>query len=87
MSKQVFETIFAGKKLAVEIGQVAKQANGAALVRYGDSTVLSAAVMSKKCPQAISSHFRLIMKKKDTQLENSPVALTSVKAGHQPMLL
>ena len=48
MSKQVFETIFAGKKLAVEIGQVAKQANGAALVRYGDSTVLSAAVMSKK---------------------------------------
>ncbi|EHJ52445.1 polyribonucleotide nucleotidyltransferase [Streptococcus macacae] len=48
MSKQVFETIFAGKKLTVEIGQVAKQANGSAIVRYGNSTVLSAAVMSKK---------------------------------------
>ncbi|MGT2750504.1 polyribonucleotide nucleotidyltransferase [Streptococcus orisasini] len=48
MSKQVFETVFAGKKLVVEIGQVAKQANGAAVVRYGNSTVLTAAVMSKK---------------------------------------
>ncbi|MGT2636954.1 polyribonucleotide nucleotidyltransferase [Streptococcus ratti] len=48
MSKQVFETVFAGKKLVVEIGQVAKQANGAAVIRYGNSTVLTAAVMSKK---------------------------------------
>ena len=48
MSKQVFETVFAGKKLVVETGQVAKQANGAVVVRYGDSTVLTAAVMSKK---------------------------------------
>ena len=48
MSKQVFEMIFAGKKLVVETGQVAKQANGAVVVRYGDSTVLTAAVMSKK---------------------------------------
>ena len=48
MSKQTFETTFAGRPLVVEIGQVAKQANGAAVVRYGDSTILSAAVMSKK---------------------------------------
>lgn len=48
MSKQVFEMIFAGKKLVVETGQVAKQANGAVVVRYGNSTVLTAAVMSKK---------------------------------------
>ncbi|MDY4761807.1 polyribonucleotide nucleotidyltransferase [Streptococcus thoraltensis] len=48
MSKHVFETIFAGKPLVVEIGQVAKQANGATVVRYGESTVLTAAVMSKK---------------------------------------
>ena len=48
MSKQTFQTTFAGKPLVVEIGQVAKQANGAVLVRYGESTVLSAAVMSKK---------------------------------------
>lgn len=39
MSKQVFEMIFAGKKLVVETGQVAKQANGAVVVRYGNSTV------------------------------------------------
>ena len=48
MSKQTFQTTFAGKPLVVEIGQVAKQANGAVVVRYGESTVLSAAVMSKK---------------------------------------
>lgn len=41
-------TTFAGRPLVVEIGQVAKQANGAAVIRYGESTVLSAAVMSKK---------------------------------------
>lgn len=48
MSKQTFETTFSGRPLVVEIGQVAKQANGAAVIRYGESTVLSAAVMSKK---------------------------------------
>lgn len=48
MSKQTFETTFAGRPLVVEIGQVAKQANGAAVIGYGESTVLSAAVMSKK---------------------------------------
>ena len=48
MSKQTFETTFAGRPLVVEIGKVAKKANGAAVVRYGESTILSAAVMSRK---------------------------------------
>lgn len=48
MSKHVFETTFAGKPLVVETGQVAKQANGSVVVRYGETTVLTAAVMSKK---------------------------------------
>ncbi|MGT2907755.1 polyribonucleotide nucleotidyltransferase [Streptococcus dentiloxodontae] len=48
MAKQTFEMTFAGRPLIVEVGQVAKQANGAVVVRYGKSTVLSAAVMSKK---------------------------------------
>lgn len=48
MSKQVFETTFAGKPLVVEVGQLAKQANGSVVTRYGNSTVLTAAVMSKK---------------------------------------
>jgi polyribonucleotide nucleotidyltransferase len=46
--KQVFQTTIGGRLLQVEIGQVAKQANGAVLVRYADTAVLSAAVMGKK---------------------------------------
>ncbi|MFA9468217.1 polyribonucleotide nucleotidyltransferase [Streptococcus sp. E24BD] len=48
MSKQVFETTFAGQPLVIEVGQLAKQANGSVVTRYGNSTVLTAAVMSKK---------------------------------------
>ena len=43
---------FEGRPLVVEVGQVAKQANGAVVVRYGDTTVLSVAVMSKKMATA-----------------------------------
>lgn len=46
--KQVFKTIWGGRPLQVEVGQLAKQANGAVLVRYGDTVVLSAAVASKE---------------------------------------
>ena len=46
--KQVFQTTIGGRLLQVEIGQVAKQANGAVLVRYADTVILSAAVMGKK---------------------------------------
>lgn len=48
MTKQVFETTWGGRSLKVEVGQLAKQANGAVLVRYGDTVVLSAAVASKE---------------------------------------
>ncbi len=37
-----FEYNWAGRPLVVEIGEVAKQANGACVVKYGESTVLSA---------------------------------------------
>lgn len=37
-----------GKTLTVEIGRVAAQANGAALMKYGDTTVLSTATASEK---------------------------------------
>ncbi|MGX7106054.1 polyribonucleotide nucleotidyltransferase [Globicatella sanguinis] len=46
--KQVFSTTLGGRPLTVEIGELAKQANGAVLVRYGDTVVLTAAVASKK---------------------------------------
>ena len=39
-----FEYNWAGRPLVIEIGEVAKQASGACLVRYGESVVLSAAV-------------------------------------------
>ncbi len=46
--KQTFSMDWAGRTLTVEIGQLAKQANGAALVRYGDTVVLSTATASKE---------------------------------------
>ncbi|MGO2602865.1 MAG: polyribonucleotide nucleotidyltransferase [Alkalibacterium gilvum] len=46
--KKVFTTEIGGRKLTVEIGKMAKQANGAVLVRYEDTVVLTAAVASKK---------------------------------------
>lgn len=41
--KQVFETEFAGRHLSVESGEIAKQADGAVLVRFGDTVVLATA--------------------------------------------
>src|SRR5574344_1184187 len=41
MEKKVFELDFYGKKLVVEIGEMAKQADGAVLVKLNDTTVLS----------------------------------------------
>lgn len=48
MNKHIFQTELAGKPLKVEIGQLAKQANGAALIRYGETVVLSVATASKE---------------------------------------
>src|SRR3954453_20522600 len=46
--KHEYSMDWAGRKLTVEIGQLAKQANGAVLVRYGDTAVLSTATASKE---------------------------------------
>ncbi|MEK5324617.1 polyribonucleotide nucleotidyltransferase [Aeribacillus sp. FSL M8-0254] len=46
--KHVFSIDWSGRKLTVEIGQLAKQANGAVLVRYGDTVVLCTATASKE---------------------------------------
>lgn len=48
MPKQIFKLDFANRELVVEAGELAKQADGAVLVRYGDSVVLSTAVASKE---------------------------------------
>ena len=54
MEKHVFEYSHRDRKIVVEIGELAKQANGACLVRYNDTAVLSAAVGSN---QATASDF------------------------------
>ena len=45
--KKVYELNFRGREIKVEIGELAKQPHGAALVRYGDTVILTAAVVSK----------------------------------------
>ncbi len=44
--KKEFKLDFRGREITIETGELAKQANGAVLVRYGDTVVLSCAVMS-----------------------------------------
>ncbi|WP_025951119.1 polyribonucleotide nucleotidyltransferase [Geobacillus thermocatenulatus] len=46
--KRVFSIDVAGRPLIIETGELAKQANGAALVRYGDTVVLSTATASRE---------------------------------------
>ena len=48
MESQTFETDLAGRKLILEIGKFANQANGAVMVRYGDTSVLATVVASKE---------------------------------------
>lgn len=48
MAKQIFSMDFYGKKIQVEVGEMAKQANGSCLVRYDDTVVLSTACAGKE---------------------------------------
>jgi len=48
MVKKIFKFEFLGKEIIVENGALARQTNGSVLVRYGDTVVLTAAVMSTK---------------------------------------
>ncbi len=58
--KKIYELDFRGRKLTVEIGELAKQAHGAVLVRYGDTVVLSTAVVSKNA-NILSDFFPLMV--------------------------
>ncbi len=48
-----FEMELAGRKLCVDVGRVAKQANGAVLMHYGETTVLCTATASEKPREGI----------------------------------
>ena len=58
--KKTFELDFYGRKIVVENGEVAKQADGAVLVRYGDTVVLSTVVVSKEA-RLLSDFFPLMV--------------------------
>lgn len=58
--KKVFELDFRGRKLVVENGELAKQAHGSVLVRYGDTVILSTAVVSKNA-NILSDFFPLMV--------------------------
>ena len=50
---KTFSMELAGRTLSVDIGRVAAQANGAAFMHYGDTTVLSTATASEKPREGI----------------------------------
>ena len=58
--KKVFKLDFRGRKLIVEHGELAKQASGAVLVRYGDTVVLSTVCVSKTA-NILSDFFPLMV--------------------------
>ena len=58
--KKVYELDFRGRNITVEIGEMAKQANGSCLVRYGDTVILSTAVVSKNA-NVLSDFFPLMV--------------------------
>ena len=58
--KKVFEKDFYGKKIVVEFGELAKQANGAVLVRFNDTVVLSTVCVSQTA-NLLSDFFPLMV--------------------------
>ncbi len=59
MEKKIYETTLGGRPLVVELGEIAKQANGAAIIRYGESTVLS--VVTAKHEESYLDYFPLMV--------------------------
>ena len=58
--KKVFEYDFRGRKIIVENGEVAKQAHGAVVVRYGDTVILSTVVVGNNA-NILSDFFPLMV--------------------------
>ena len=59
---KTFEMELAGRPLIIETGKMAKQANGAVLVRYGDTAVLVATTASKE-PREGTDFFPLMKRR------------------------
>jgi polyribonucleotide nucleotidyltransferase len=64
--KQVFETDFQGRHIKVEVGEIAKQADGAVFVRYNDTVVLSTVCAAKE-PKEGTDFFPLTVNYEERQ--------------------
>ena len=53
MMKQVFQFDFCGRGITVETGEIAKQADGAVIIRYGDTVTISTACASNQAKEGI----------------------------------
>lgn len=53
MTKQEFHLDFCGRGITVETGEIAKQADGAVIIRYGDTVTLSTACASNQAKEGI----------------------------------
>lgn len=53
MAKQEFHLVFCGRGITVETGEIAKQADGAVIIRYGDTVTLSTACASNQAKEGI----------------------------------
>lgn len=53
MAKQEFQFDFCGRGITVETGEIAKQADGAVIVRYGDTVTISTACASNQAKEGI----------------------------------
>ncbi|MEK9183580.1 MAG: polyribonucleotide nucleotidyltransferase, partial [Patescibacteria group bacterium] len=53
LKQKSFEMEFAGRKLSVEVGKLARQTNASCIVRYGDTVILATAVISKEARSGI----------------------------------
>ncbi|MBI3304762.1 polyribonucleotide nucleotidyltransferase [Candidatus Parcubacteria bacterium] len=53
MGQTIFRKEVAGRELVVEFSNLAEQANGSVIVRYGQTTVLATAVMSKTAREGV----------------------------------
>ena len=53
MAKQEFHLDFSGRVITVETGEIAKQADGAVIIRYGDTVTLSTACASNQAKEGI----------------------------------
>ena len=50
---KMYETELAGRKLTIETGKIAKQANGSVVVRYGDTVVMTNVTASKEAQEGV----------------------------------